>query len=81
MDREESAQSQDIVRLRSLTSLFERRQTCFGLNTLVIVEIDVLINEEFGLFKCVNFLERDAFGPENREEVFRYSIIITVSSP
>ena len=53
-----------------LAPQLKRCQFCFGLNTLVVIEEDVLVNESPRILKCSNLLTVDAFRFENGEEVF-----------
>ena len=61
-----------------LTSLFEGSQFCFKLNTLVIVEIDVSVDEKTSFIKSLKFYAVNTFGFENREKIFSQSIVIRV---
>lgn len=53
-----------------LTSFFQRRQFCFSLDALVVVEVDVIINGLSCLCKRGKLYPVDAFRFKNREEVF-----------
>ena len=44
----------------------------------MIVKLDELINQLSGLLKRGDFLPVDALGLEDREEIFRHRIVITV---
>lgn len=48
-----------------LAPKFQRCQFCFGLDTLVVIEIDVIINELPGLLKGSNLRPVDTFRFEN----------------
>ena len=53
-----------------LTSLFERCQFCFELNTFVIVELYIRTYEEARLLIGANFGAVDTFGFEDRGKIF-----------
>ena len=76
MDGKKKGLSQHIIKLRSLTQFFERCQARIFLNTHIIVKNCMLINEMPGC-KLVTV---NALGFENREEIFRHCIVITVSA-
>ena len=61
-----------------LAPQFQRCQFCFGLNALVVVEEDVVVNERASFFKGGNLLAVDTFCFENREEVFSQSIVVRI---
>ena len=63
-----------------LTSQFQRRQFCFELDALVVVEVDVVINELTRLFKGCNLLAVDALRFENGEKVFSQSVVVRIST-
>ena len=48
-----------------LTSLFERRQFCFELNPLVVVEIDKVVNEATGSLEGSDLRAMDTLRFEN----------------
>ena len=48
-----------------LTSFFKRSQFCFKLDTLVVVEINVLTYEEASLLICLQFHPIDALRFQN----------------
>ena len=79
-DREKSPQTKNNARLRSLMSFFERGQARFRLNTLVVIEMDVVINQRFGLNKCLWFRAIDTFGFEDGAEVLSHRVIVAVSA-
>lgn len=62
-------------------SFFKRRQFCFELNTLIIVEINEIVNEQLCLLNGIGSMPAQAFGFQYSKEVFSHSIIITVSPP
>ena len=62
-----------------LTSFFKRSQFCFGLNTFVVVETYVFTYEEASLLIGFQLRTMDALGFENREEIFRHSIVIRIT--
>ena len=53
-----------------LTSLFEWRQFCFELNSLVVVEIDKIVNEATSLLEGSDLRPMDTLRFENGKEVF-----------
>lgn len=65
---------------KELTSHFEGSQFCFKLNTLMIVEIDVSVDEKTSFIKSLKFNAVNAFGFEDREKIFSQSIVIRVSA-
>ena len=65
---------------KELTSLFEGSQFCFKLNTLMIVEIDVSVDEKTSFIKSLKFYTVNAFCFENREEIFSQSIVIWITT-
>ena len=52
-------------------SQFKRSQFCFELNALMIVKVDVIINELPCFGKCLYLRSVNAFGFEDRKEIFR----------
>ena len=61
-----------------LAPQFQRCQFCFGLDTLVVIEIDVIINELPGLFEGSDLCPVDTLRFEDGEEVFSQSVIIRI---
>ena len=53
-----------------LTSLFEWRQFCFELNSLVIVKVYEVVNEASSLFEGGDLHPMDTLRFENGKEVF-----------
>ena len=66
--------------LRNLASFFKRRQFCFELNPLMVVEKYKVINELSCMSNGLRFVSSQAFGLEYSEEVFSHSVIIAISS-
>lgn len=62
-----------------LTSFFGRSQFCFELDSFVVVEADVFAYEEPRLLIGLELGSVNALCFENREEVFRQSIIVWIS--
>ena len=62
-----------------LTSLFERCQFCFKLDTFIVVEVYVFIYEEARLLIGFEFGAVYTLGFENGKEFFRRSVVIRVA--
>lgn len=58
----------------------KRRLSRFQLDTLVVIEINKIVNQFFGLLKRPDFLPVYTLGFEDREEIFCHSDIIAVST-
>ena len=50
------------MKLRKLASFFKRRQFCFDLNPLMIVEKNVVVDELPGLVRRLGFVPADTLG-------------------
>ena len=59
-----------------LASFFKWSQFCICLDTLVVVEVDVLPYEEASLLKSFQFHPMNTLSFENGEEIFRHCVII-----
>ena len=58
----------------------QRRHSCFRLDALVVVKVDVTVNLLIGFIeKDGRFVAVDALGFENGEEIFRHRIVIASS--
>ena len=58
----------------------KRRLSRFQLNTLVVIKINKIVNQFFGLLKRPDFLPVYTLSLEDREEIFCHSVIIAVST-
>ena len=58
----------------------KRRHSGFQLDPLTVVEKDIAIDHVVGFAKRGRFMPVDAFGLENREEVFGHGIVIAVAT-
>ena len=59
----------------------ERRHSCFALDALVIVKMDVTVNHLIGFREGCRFVAVNTLRFENREEIFRHGIVIRISFP
>ena len=57
----------------------ERRHSSFSLDTLVVIEIDIIVNQHSGFINSNRKVSVDTFGLEDREEIFCHSVVIAVS--
>ena len=58
----------------------KRRLSRFQLDTLVVIEINKIVNQFVGLLKSPDFLPVYTLSLEDREEIFCHSVIIAVST-
>ena len=58
----------------------KRRLSRFQLDALVVIEINKIVNQFFGLLKSPDFLPVNTLSLKDREEIFCHSIIIAVST-
>ena len=67
----------------TLTGLAKRKrsQSCFQLNALMVVEVDVIVNHFIGLFKSLRLVSIDALGFQDAKEIFSQRIVIAISTP
>ena len=56
------------------------RHSCFALDTLVIVKMNVTVNHLVGLGEVGRFVAVDAFCFENGEEILRHCVVVMVST-
>ena len=63
-----------------LAPQFQRRQFCFGLDALVVVEINVIINEFSRFSKSGNLCAVNTLGFENGKEIFSQSIVVRITA-
>ncbi|EGO64692.1 hypothetical protein ALO_06513 [Acetonema longum DSM 6540] len=67
------------MKLRELTPLFKWRQFCTYLNSLIVVEPDIIINEINSMLKREALLPINALRLKNGKEVFCHSVVITIA--
>lgn len=72
--------SQNMMRLRGLAPNFKRSKAVFHINTLIVVEMDILIHQLLNLLSSCWFAPVKAFGFECSEEIFHQSIVIRTSA-
>ena len=65
--------------MHELASFFKRRQFCFKLNPLMVVEEYEVINELSSMCYGLGFVPSQAFDLEYSKEVFCHSVIIAIS--
>ena len=58
----------------------KRRLSRFQLDALVVIEINKIVNQFFGLLKSRDFLAVYTLSLMDREEIFCHSVIIAVST-
>ena len=58
----------------------ERRRSCFRLNALGVVEIDVAVNERPGKSEGCQLVSVDTFRFEDGEEILSHGIVIAVAT-
>ncbi len=58
----------------------KRRLSRFQLDTLVVIEINKIVDQFFGLLKSPDFLPVYTLSLEDREVIFCHSAIIAVST-
>ena len=58
----------------------QRRHSCFALDALVVVKMDVAVNHLVGLREGRRFVTVDALCLENRKEIFCHCVVIWVST-
>ena len=56
----------------------ERRHSCFVLDALVVVKVDVPVNHFIGLGESGQFVAVDTFCLEDRKEIFCHGVVIWV---
>ena len=56
----------------------QRRHSCFGLDSLVVIKMDIAVNHFVGLGECSRFVAVDALRFENREEIFCHCVVIRI---
>ena len=56
----------------------ERRHSCFALDALVVVKMDVTVNHLIGFREGRRFVAVDTLRFEDGEEIFRHSVVIRV---
>ena len=67
-------------KLASGETLRKRRLSRFQLDTLVVIEINKIVDQFFSLLKSPDFLPVYTLSLEDREEIFCHSVIIAVST-
>ena len=67
----------------SLTGLAKRKrsQSCFQLNALMVVEVDVIVNHFIGLYERLWLVPVDTFCFQDAKEIFSQRIVIAISTP
>ena len=58
----------------------KQRLSRFQLNALMVIKINKIVDQFFGLLKSPDFLPVYTLSLEDREEIFCHSIIIAVST-
>ena len=58
----------------------QRRHSCFALDALVIVKMDVAVNHLVRFQKGSRFVAVNAFCFENGKEIFRHCVVVRVSA-
>ena len=56
----------------------ERRHSCFALDALMVVKVDIAVNHLVGFREGRRFVAVDTLRFEDGEEIFRHSVVIRV---
>lgn len=59
----------------------KRSQSCFQLNALVVVEVNVVVDHFIGLIKSLRLVSVYALSFQDAEEIFSQCIVIAISAP
>ena len=63
-----------------LAPQFQRRQFCFSLDALVVIEINIVVDQYIGLLKGGSLMSVNTLGFENGKEVFCHCVVIAISA-
>ena len=63
-----------------LAGVAQRQQShsCFGLDSLVAIKLDITVNHLIGFGECIRFVAVDALRFENREKIFCHCVIMWI---
>ena len=59
----------------------QRRHSCFILDALVVIEVDVPVDQIVGFTNHLRLVPVDALRFQNREEIFGHCVVIRVALP
>ena len=61
------------------TAQRQRRHSSFTLDTLMVIEVNVSVNQLIRFMQCLGLVSVDALCFQNREEIFCHCIVVWIS--